>query len=237
MKGHKSMKFIAYYRVSTEKQGQSGLGLEAQRHICYTYARQQGAEIITELTDIESGSYNDRVNLNLALDMLKNDRDCKLLVAKQCRLTRSVALMSKLLEELPANSIVVAESPQATIFELHIRAVLNEETRRQISINTKNALKAARARGVRLGAPQENIKEISLAGGMALKKKTEEFAINMIDVMQIIKDRNHRFNAQQYADDLNALNIKTYKGGKWSKGSVYRLMNTIHKLREDINLW
>jgi DNA invertase Pin-like site-specific DNA recombinase len=231
------MKFIAYYRVSTEKQGQSGLGLEAQKQICYAYAQQQGVEIITELTDVESGSYHDRANLNMALDLLKNDRDCKLLVAKQCRLTRSVALMSKLLEELPPNSIVVAESPQATIFELHIRAVLNEETRRQISINTKNALKAARARGIRLGAPSHSIKQAQLAGGKALKVKAEQFALNMIDAVQIIKDRNDRFDAEKYADDLNLLGIKTFKGGKWNKGSVYRLMNNIHKLREDINLW
>jgi len=231
------MKFIAYYRVSTEKQGQSGLGLEAQRQICYSYAQQQGLSIIHEFTDIESGSHNDRVNLNLALHLLKEDRSCKLLVAKQCRLTRSVALMSRLLEELPANSIVVAESPQATIFELHIRAVLNEETRRQISINTKNALQDAKARGVRLGAPPENIKAISMAGGMALKKKTDAFALGMVDVITILKDRNGRFDAQKYADDLNMLNVKTYKSKAWNKGSVYHLMVNIHKLNKDINLW
>lgn len=231
------MKFIAYYRVSTDKQGQSGLGLEAQKQICFSYAQQQGAEIITELTDIESGSQNDRVNLIVALDMLKNDRSCKLLVAKQCRLTRSVALMSKLLEELPPNSIVVAESPQASIFELHIRAVLNEETRRQISINTKNALQAAKARGVKLGAPPQDMKRIAMAGGHATRRKAEEFALGLIEVIQIIKDRNRRFDADQYANDLNALGILTYQRKKWSKGSVYRLMNNIHKLREDINLW
>jgi DNA invertase Pin-like site-specific DNA recombinase len=231
------MKFIAYYRVSTDKQGQSGLGLEAQKQICFSYAQQQGAEIITELTDIESGSQNDRVNLIVALDMLKNDRSCKLLVAKQCRLTRSVALMSKLLEELPPNSIVVAESPQASIFELHIRAVLNEETRRQISINTKNALQAAKARGVKLGAPPKDIKRISQSGGDATRRKAAEFAIGMIDVIQIIKARNDRFDPEKYAEDLNALGILTYQRKKWNRGSVYRLMCNIHKLREDINLW
>jgi DNA invertase Pin-like site-specific DNA recombinase len=231
------MKFIAYYRVSTDKQGQSGLGLEAQKQICFSYAQQQGAEIITELTDIESGSQNDRVNLIVALDMLKNDLSCKLLVAKQCRLTRSVALMSKLLEELPPNSIVVAESPQASIFELHIRAVLNEETRRQISINTKNALQAAKARGVKLGAPPKDIKRISQSGGDATRRKAAEFAIGMIDVIQIIKARNDRFDPEKYAEDLNALGILTYQRKKWNRGSVYRLMCNIHKLREDINLW
>lgn len=231
------MKFIAYYRVSTEKQGQSGLGLEAQRQICFAYAQQQGAEIITEFTDVESGSHNDRVNLNLALHLIKDDKSIKLLVAKQCRLTRSVALMSKLLEELPANSIVVAESPQASIFELHIRAVLNEETRRQISVNTKNALQAAKARGIKLGAPPKDIKRISMAGGDATRRKSEQFSLGMIDVLTMVKSKNTRFDAVKYAEDLNQLNIKTYQGKAWSKGSVYRLMNNIHKLREDINLW
>lgn len=231
------MKFIAYYRVSTDKQGKSGLGLEAQKQICFSYAQQQGDEIVTELTDIESGSQNDRVNLIVALDMLKNDRSCKLLVAKQCRLTRSVALMSKLLEELPPNSIVVAESPQASIFELHIRAVLNEETRRQISINTKNALQAAKARGIKLGAPPKDIKRISQSGGDATRRKAAEFSLGMAEVIQIVKGRNQCFDAEKYAEDLNALGILTYQRKKWSKGSVYRLMNNIHKLNKDINIW
>jgi DNA invertase Pin-like site-specific DNA recombinase len=169
--------------------------------------------------------------------MLKNDRSCKLLVAKQCRLTRSVALMSKLLEELPPNSIVVAESPQASIFELHIRAVLNEETRRQISINTKNALQAAKARGIKLGAPSKDIKRISQSGGDATRRKAAEFSLGMVEVIQIIKGRNHCFDAEKYAEDLNALGILTYQRKKWSKGSVYRLMNNIHKLNKDINIW
>ena len=132
------MKFIAYYRVSTDKQGQSGLGLEAQRTICYAYARSINAEIISEYTDIESGSHNDRPELLKALALLEIENGSRLLVAKQCRLTRSVALMSSLLEKKVP--LTIAETPEASIFELHIRAVLNEETRRQISINTRNAL-------------------------------------------------------------------------------------------------
>ncbi len=142
-------KFIAYYRVSTDKQGQSGLGLEAQRTICYAYARSINAEIISEYTDIESGSHNDRPELLKALALLEIENGSRLLVAKQCRLTRSVALMSSLLEKKVP--LTIAETPEASIFELHIRAVLNEETRRQISINTRNALMAAKARGVKLG--------------------------------------------------------------------------------------
>jgi DNA invertase Pin-like site-specific DNA recombinase len=145
--------------------------------------------------------------------------------------------MSKLLEELPPNSIVVAESPQASIFELHIRAVLNEETRRQISINTKNALQAAKARGIKLGAPCKDIKRISQAGGDATRRKAAEFSLGMIDVIQIVKGRNQCFDAQKYAEDLNALGILTYRRKKWTQGSVYRLMNNIHKLNKDINLW
>ena len=76
-----------------------------------------------------------------------------------------------------------------------------------------------------------------MAGGMALKKKTDAFALGMIDVITILKDRNGRFDAQKYADDLNMLNVKTYKSKAWNKGSVYHLMVNIHKLNKDINLW
>ena len=162
------MRFIAYYRVSTDKQGQSGLGLEAQRTICYAYARSINAEIISEYTDIESGSHNDRPELLKALALLDIENDSRLLVAKQCRLTRSVALMSSLLEKKVP--LTIAETPEASIFELHIRAVLNEETRRQISINTRNALMAAKARGVKLGAPREMMRVIAVKGGQAQAK-------------------------------------------------------------------
>ena len=138
--------FIAYYRVSTNKQGESGLGLEAQRSIINAYVTQHGGLVMSEYTDIESGKNNDREQLNMAISELRNQPKAYLIVAKQCRLTRSVSFISSFLEDKNiGDRLIVAETPKASVFELHIRAVLNEETRRQISSNTKHALAAAKA--------------------------------------------------------------------------------------------
>lgn len=217
--------YICYYRVSTEKQGQSGLGLEAQKTICYAYARQQGADIIAEYTDIDSGANNNRTELNNALELLKEDKNLTLLVAKQCRLTRSMALMTDLLERnVP---IVVAETPQASIFELHIRAVLNEETRRQISINTRNALMAAKARGVKLGAPAHVLQEAAYEGGRAQAKIKIAYALKIKPMFDLAMANCGRASCRNIAKKLNELGVKTYSGNPWTAPNVSYYLNNI----------
>jgi DNA invertase Pin-like site-specific DNA recombinase len=211
-------KFICYYRVSTEKQGQSGLGLEAQKTICYAYARSINAEIVAEFTDIESGSHNDRAELLKALALLELENDSRLLVAKQCRLTRSVALMSALLEKKVR--LTIAETPNASIFELHIRAVLNEETRRQISINTRNALMAAKARGVRLGAPREMMKIIAVKGGQAQAKVKIAYALKIKPMFDLAMENCGKATCRNIAKKLNELGVKTYSGSMWTAPNV-----------------
>lgn len=219
------MRFIAYYRVSTDKQGQSGLGLEAQRMICYTYVRSINAEIIAEFTDIESGSKNNRPELNNALAMLENENGSRLLVAKQCRLTRSVALMSSLLEKKVP--LTIAESPEASIFELHIRAVLNEETRRQISVNTRNALMAAKARGVRLGAPAHILQEASYEGGRAQAKIKIAYALKIKPMFELAIANCGKPSCRNIAKKLNELGVKTYSGSQWTAPNVSYYLNHI----------
>ena len=225
------MKFIAYYRVSTEKQGQSGLGLEAQRTICYAYARSINAEIISEYTDIESGSHNDRPELNKALALLDIESGSRLLVAKQCRLTRSVALMSSLLEKKVP--LTIAETPEASIFELHIRAVLNEETRRQISINTRNALAAAKARGVRLGAPSQMMKTIAVKGGQAQAKVKIAYALQIKPLFDLAMSNCGKATCRNIAKKLNELGVKTYSGSTWTAPNVSYYLHHI-KDKENI---
>ena len=225
------MKFIAYYRVSTDKQGQSGLGLEAQRTICYAYARSINAEIISEYTDIESGSHNDRPELLKALALLEIENGSRLLVAKQCRLTRSVALMSSLLEKKVP--LTIAETPEASIFELHIRAVLNEETRRQISINTRNALMAAKARGVRLGAPRHMMKIISVKGGQAQAKVKIAYALKIKPMFDLAMENCGKPSCRNIAKKLNELGVKTYSGSTWTAPNVSYYLNNI-KDKENI---
>lgn len=219
------MKFIAYYRVSTDKQGESGLGLEAQQQICYAYARAEGAEIVAEFTDIESGSHNHRPELLKALALLDFEKDQFLLVAKQCRLTRSVHLMSDLLEKKVP--LVIAETPKASIFELHIRAVLNEETRRQISINTKNALRAAKARGIQLGAPRDKLKEIGTAGGNRRAYHTAQYALSIKQWVDIAIQQADKPTCVGIAKKLNELGIKTYLNRQWTGSNVQWYFNTI----------
>jgi DNA invertase Pin-like site-specific DNA recombinase len=219
------MKFIAYYRVSTEKQGKSGLGLEAQQMICYEYARRVNTEIIAEFTDVESGSDNDRPELLKALDMLNTDKEIRLLVAKQCRLTRSVALMSSLLEKKVP--LTIAETPEASIFELHIRAVLNEETRRQISINTRNALMAAKARGVRLGAPAHILKEAAYEGGRAQSKIKTAYALKIKPMFDLAMENCGKRSCRNIAQKLNELGVKTYSGNPWRAPNVSYYLNHI----------
>lgn len=218
-------KFIAYYRVSTDKQGKSGLGLEAQQTICYEYARRVNAEIISEFTDIESGSHNDRPELLKALAMLDIENDSRLLVAKQCRLTRSVALMSSLLEKKVP--LTIAETPEASIFELHIRAVLNEETRRQISINTRNALMAAKARGVRLGAPAHILLEAAYEGGRAQAKVKIAYALKIKPMFDLAMENCGRATCRNIAKKLNELGVKTYSGSTWTAPNVSYYLNHI----------
>ena len=219
------MKFIAYYRVSTDKQGKSGLGLEAQQTICYEYARRVNAEIISEFTDIESGSHNDRVELNNALAMLEVESGSRLLVAKQCRLTRSVAFMSSLLEKKVP--LTVAEDPEASIFVLHLRAVLNEETRRQISVNTRNALMAAKARGVKLGAPAHILQEAAYEGGRAQAKIKIAYALKIKPMFDLAIANCGKPSCRNIAKKLNELGIKTYSGSTWTAPNVSYYLNNI----------
>jgi len=219
------MKFIAYYRVSTDKQGQSGLGLEAQQMICYEYARRVNAEILSEFTDIESGSDNYRPELLKALEMLNSENDVRLLVAKQCRLTRSVALMSSLLEKKVP--LTIAETPEAGVFELHIRAVLNEETRRQISINTRNALMAAKARGVKLGAPRDFLKEASKLGGISTSQIKLDHALRIKPMVDLAIENCGKPSCRNIAKKLNELGVKTFTGNPWTAPNVSYYLNHI----------
>lgn len=149
----KAEQFIAYLRVSTTRQGRSGLGIEAQRAAVETFARQQGAEIVAEYVEIESGKGHDalerRPQLKAALAHARRIK-APAVVAKLCRLGRDVHFISGLMvNRVP---FLVAEmGSDVDPFMLHVYAALVEKEREQISERTTAALAAAKARGVRLG--------------------------------------------------------------------------------------
>ena len=174
--------FILYTRVSTKRQGDSGLGLEAQERDIKQYLENNATvppEGIGSFCDVESGSKADRPELNKAIEQAKQT-GATLLVAKLDRLSRSVAFIANLMEDKKLD-FTVAIMPRADKFQLHIYAALAEEERRFISIRTKSALAEAKARGVKLGGNRPN----NQARHKAVKAMADQ---NALVVSQIIKD-------------------------------------------------
>src|SRR5437868_1414451 len=142
--------FVAYFRVSTTRQGQSGLGLDAQRQAVRDYLGGQAeSQLLAEYTEIESGKRLDRPELHAALATCKRHK-ATLVIAKLDRLARNVAFIANLIEA--GIEFVAVDNPHASRLMLHMLAAFAEHEREQISARTKAALAAAKARGVRLGA-------------------------------------------------------------------------------------
>jgi len=140
-------RYVAYFRVSTEKQGKSGLGLAAQRTLIERFLS-AGDEVIAEFVEVQSGKNDERVELWKAIGHAKK-QNAKILIAKLDRFSRKVSFIAGIMEQ--GIGLVVAEMPHATDFQLHIFAALAQEERRLISERTRNALAEAKKRGVELG--------------------------------------------------------------------------------------
>ena len=141
------IKYVAYYRVSTAKQGKSGLGLEAQKETVRAFVEKEG-ELIAEYVEVESGRKDSREELWKAIRLAKEQK-AKIVIARLDRFSRKVSFISGIMDQ--GVSLVVAEMPHASEFQLHIFAALAQEERRLISERTKAALAQAKKRGVRLG--------------------------------------------------------------------------------------
>src|SRR5262245_20848184 len=143
------MKIIAYYRVSTRKQGDSGLGLEGQQHEVQTHAQRNNATIVASYKEVERGKKSDRPELAKALAHAKRSK-AVLVVAKLDRLSRNVAFLSALMESKV--QFVCCDNPHATSLTIHILAAVAEDEAKRISARTKAALAAAKMRGTLLGS-------------------------------------------------------------------------------------
>ena len=147
-------KAIAYYRVSTDRQGKSGLGLEAQNETVKQFANFKQWELIGEFTEIESGKKSNRPQLQEALKQCLKQK-AVLVIAKLDRLGRNVAFISSLMESKV--EFVAVDNPHANRLMLHLLAAFAEHEREQISTRTKEALKVAKSRGVILGKHGKNV--------------------------------------------------------------------------------
>lgn len=144
--------FVAYYRVSTKRQGASGLGLEAQQSRVAEFVKSHGGIIVRDCTEIESGKKNNRPELTHALAHARRI-GATLVVAKLDRLSRNLAFLSALMESKV--DFVCVDNPHANRFTIHILAAVAEHEREMISKRTKEALQAAKARGMKLGSARE----------------------------------------------------------------------------------
>jgi DNA invertase Pin-like site-specific DNA recombinase len=207
---------IAYYRVSTGRQGRSGLGLEAQRATIERFAAAEGMAIAGEFVEVETGKGADalakRPKLAAALADAKKLK-CPVIVAKLDRLSRDVAFIAGLMaQRVP---FIVAElGASADPFMLHIYAALAEQERRMISERTKHALAAAKARGVVLGNPGQAI---------ANADQADAFAESLREIVWPIINLSSR----RIAAYLNARGVKSHTGKAWQSATVLRLVDRL----------
>jgi DNA invertase Pin-like site-specific DNA recombinase len=210
---------VAYYRVSTDRQGRSGLGLEAQKHAVRAFADAHGFSIIDEYHEVETGKGADalekRAGLAKAMAMAGRHK-CEVVVAKLDRLSRDVHFISGLMaHRVP---FIVAElGPQVDPFMLHIYAALAEKERALISERTKAGLAAAKRRGVRLGNPE--LAKARKRSAVALRNAADEFAANVLPIIREIQHGGVTSHAG-IAAKLNERGVRTARGGRWTHVQV-----------------
>ena len=207
-------KFVAYFRVSTDRQGKSGLGLEAQRETVMNYLNGGRWTLVGEFTEVESGKRADRPELEKALAACKKQK-AKLVIAKLDRLSRNLAFIATLMES--GVEFVAVDNPHANKLTVHILAAVAQHEREMISERTKAALAAAKKRGRVLGNP--NLAEAAKLGTAAVKRNARRFAANIRPIIdEIMRAGATSHNA--IAAKLNERNVKTARGGTWTHVQV-----------------
>jgi DNA invertase Pin-like site-specific DNA recombinase len=216
--------FVTYKRVSTAGQGASGLGLEAQDAAIKAFA--QGGTIVREFTEIESGKHNDRPQLALVLAECRR-RKATLLIARLDRLSRNVLFIAQLMES--GVEFVACDMPQANKFTIHIMAAVAQQEREMISKRTIVALKAARARGVRLGGTYKMTGADHAKGAASSASvRAARAAARAADVLPAIEElkAEGKVTLAALASGLTERGIMAPRGGAWSLASVSRIVNT-----------
>ena len=208
------MKYIAYFRVSTDKQGASGLGLEAQQTAIQAYA----ADVLATYTEIESGKNDHRPQLLAALAHCERS-GATLLIAKLDRLSRDAAFLFTLRKS--GVQILAADMPSAGMLEFGIRAIFVQHEREQISARKRAALQAAKARGQRLGSPCPH-KGAAVSAQRKAQRATA-YAQSLAPTLAELATRCTSYQAM--ADALTLKGIATPSGGtRWQKSSAYTVM-------------
>jgi DNA invertase Pin-like site-specific DNA recombinase len=219
---------VLYYRVSTARQGRSGLGLEAQRHSVEEFLRGSGMAVVAEHTEVESGTRNSRPQLQLALASCRIHR-ATLLVAKLDRLSRNASFLLQLRDS--GVEFIAADMPGASRLTVGILAMVAENEAEAISVRTKAALAAARRRGVRLGNPAHLTHNARRKGTKASAAVRSATAVRRAcDLAPIIADlqRSGARSLRSIAHGLTVQGIPTARdGSRWTATEVQRILSRI----------
>jgi len=215
---------VGYIRVSTKRQGQSGLGLEAQQNAIVDYAAKEGLLVQKIYCEVESGRKNDREQLAQALAHAKRIK-ARLVFAKLDRLSRKVSLISQIMDS--GVDFAVCDNPHANRLTLHILAAIAEDEAARISARTKEGLAVAKARGTRLGAPNahKTIKEARLAKSQYCRQD----ALNALAIIDQIR-ASGILTLAGIATAMQARGIKTPRGGNiWHPVQIKRILDICDK--------
>jgi DNA invertase Pin-like site-specific DNA recombinase len=228
MSSTKKNALVSYLRVSTRKQGASGLGLEAQRAAVAEYAKREGLRVVAEYVEVESGKKAARPELAKALNHCRAAKAC-LVVAKLDRLARNVAFLSALMEA--GLDFVALDNEHANKFTLHVLAAVAEQEARATSERTKAALAAAKRRGVLLGSSRpghwQGLEDKRRAGSRRGVRRAAELRTqaarqhNGMAVAEALRLRRQGMSWLEIAGELNRLGLVTRRGNAWSKSSVF----------------
>ncbi len=215
---------VAYYRVSTQRQGRSGLGIEAQRATVARFAEAEGMTVVSEFVEVETGKGADaldrRPQLAAALEAARKAK-CPVVVAKLDRLSRDVAFISGLMaQRVP---FIVAElGADADPFMLHLYAALAEKERRLISERTGAALAQRKAQGVQLGNLRNSAQAAAL-GRKAQAAEADRFAAGLLPIVRAIQATGE-ITLADIANALNVRGIRSARGGRWHVSAVQNLI-------------
>jgi DNA invertase Pin-like site-specific DNA recombinase len=211
-------RFVAYYRVSTDRQGKSGLGLDAQREAVENYLNGGSWTMAAEFTEVESGKRADRPQLAAALAACKKHK-AKLVIAKLDRLSRNLAFIATLMDS--GVEFIAVDNPHANKLTVHILAAVAQHEREAIAQRTREALQAAKARGKRLGNPR-----LAEARPLALEANREAARRSAANVLPIIRQiqASGISSFRGVARALTARGVQTARGGQWTARQVINVL-------------
>src|SRR5262245_43003212 len=219
-------RFVAYFRVSTARQGKSGLGLEAQRDAVATYLNGGAWSQVADFTEVESGKHSDRPELTKAMQACRL-YGAKLIIAKLDRLSRDAHFLLGL--EKAGVDFVAADMPTANRLTVGIMAMVAEEERRMISARTKAALAEAKRRGVKLGGAREKHGLTNKVRAKARAAVQERVQARAADLAGIVKAAQAATSGslRAIAAKLNEDHIPAPRGGTWNATQVSRLLDQL----------